>query len=248
MASSRKLGVVEKQIIPLSIFPPEVRELLNVFDADGSGSIDPSELAAAAKRARDDQKMLTRYRWLAVVGVVLFVILSAMQFGVSLAAVSLAKESHVTGATMTTLGGSVVQTANSEFVVGKDGVARQRNSTGPIAVSVHSRVVSLNSDLPDDVFVKMISITLTSQTNATLTSIVQGFVRGEDGSAELILPIGTVRISGSQTFFSNTDALSDVFAANGFISAVRQLHSEGGPRFLVAEVASNVGTTSAKKD
>ena len=233
---------------PLStpVFPPEVRELLAVFDADGSGTIDPSELAAAAKRSRDDQNTLTRFRWLAVVGVVLFVILSAMQFGVSLAAVSLAKESHVNGATMTTLNGAVVQTANSEFVVGKDGVARQRNSTGPIAVSVHSRVVSLNSDLPDEVFIKMLYITLTSPTNATLTIDVQGFVRGEDGSAELITPIGTVRIIGGQTFFANTDSLSDVFATNGFVSNVRQLHSEGGPRFLAADVASNIGTTAAK--
>ena len=216
--------------IPLSIFPPDIAAQLAVFDADGSGSIDPSELAAAAKRAHEDQKTLTRFRWLAVIGVVLFVILSAMQFGVSLAAVSLAKESHVSGATMTTLNGDVVRTANSDFVVGADGVATARNASGPIAVAVHSQSFSsLSSYIPDEVFLEMAQITLTSATGATMTIKVQGFVRTADRSVELLTPVGTIIINGTVVSFANTASLSTAFEENGFLTT-----TPGGGRAAAA--------------
>ena len=242
--SSRKLLGADRQVIPLSIFPPEVQELLNVFDADGSGTIDPSELAVAARRARDDQKTLTRFRWLAVVGVVLFVILSAMQFGVSLAAVSLAKESHVSGTTMTTLNGDVVRTANSDFVVGTDGVATARNASGPIAVAVHAQSTgTLSTQIPDEVWASMAHITLTSVTNATMTITVFGFVRTADRSVELITPLGTIVINGTVVTFANTAALSSAFQDNGFITTTgRLLHAQGGPRRLDTTTVTASGT------
>ena len=93
----------------LSKFPPEIASVLAIFDVDGSGSIDSSELAAVARRMRDDSQTIKNYRWLAVVGVIVLIIVSAANFAVSLAAISYSKDSRVVNSSMRALDGSVVQ-------------------------------------------------------------------------------------------------------------------------------------------
>lgn len=95
--------------VPLALFPREIAAVLSVFDVDGSGTIDASELAVAARRMHEDAQTIKHYRILAVVGAILFVLLSAANFAVSLGATSLLKDNHVTGSQMRALDGTVVQ-------------------------------------------------------------------------------------------------------------------------------------------
>jgi hypothetical protein len=128
----------------------------------------------------------------------------ASTFGVVFGTVNYAKESHVRDAVMTT----------------RDGVTAVQTAAAMLSVP-------LSSALPDDAFLELKTIGITSSTGATMHLTVLGFLRmpGANGQVTIITHIGRIVLEGSTLSYFD-DSQAALFEAAGFTTV-------GGSRRLL---------------
>lgn len=227
----------------LSNLPAEVERELRFLDTDGSGDIDVSEIRHAATVFTESKQTVSRYRKLAIFGLVAFVLLSVTQFAVMYGAVLVARQSLVSDSGVLTMrepnSTSVVQTASSEFYVGEDGLMRARSadvvtkagaatkvnsSNSVLGVGVATVSAAISSDLGDDAFFQLKFIAVESFTGATMHLSVLGFVRhasttpGFRGAMEIVTHVGRIVLTGTAISYVD-DMQAALFAAHGFIQS-----------------------------
>jgi hypothetical protein len=201
-----------------------------------------------------------RNRLFLFAALVLFLAVTASQFGVMVAAVRLFKDTMLKGRVMTTADGDAVQVASTDFYVGPGGQLISR-ATGAVATvngtrsarrmaaaAVAAPVVAtsaarvqgaLDSQLADAAWTELTTIGLVSPAGATMHLNVLGFIRhaptaaGILGSVELITHIGRVTVTGKALTFDD-DLPAALFHANGFTSVPAFAAGASGRRRLLA--------------
>ena len=126
-------------------FPPEVAEALENFSLKRDGSVTTSDLLAGA-HALEQLRGLNRFMKL-VIGMlsVVVLILVAGSFGSTMWAISLSKETMVSGRVLVTPGGDAVRVMSNEFAVDESGLMVTRAGHGAAVATAQSgeRVTSL---------------------------------------------------------------------------------------------------------
>jgi len=227
-------GARRNKEIYISELPPHVQEMLHVYDTDGDGKISLGELEAFASKEKVMEDKFHLYRILFISVFVLLAINLATTFGVVYGVVNYTKDAKVSsasgGAVWTTKnGGLTVQTANSDFYISPDGSFISRTDPNPttptpVATIGATTTLALSSNLQDAVYAQLQSISLASPTGATITHNVVGFVRSPPpagrpnamGDVTLITPLGTIRISGSNLFYTDDSIYNGIYGQFGF--------------------------------
>lgn len=106
-------------VLDRSKLSPEILKLVDAFDTDHDGDIDVNELLEALRAQHALQTKNKMMKWIILVGVVLFALMTAATFAVSFAAAELAKEVKTADSgggaqtsTLTTTSGTIVATAS----------------------------------------------------------------------------------------------------------------------------------------
>eukprot|EP00929_Paragymnodinium_shiwhaense_P118421 TRINITY_DN90342_c0_g1_i1.p1 TRINITY_DN90342_c0_g1~~TRINITY_DN90342_c0_g1_i1.p1 ORF type:complete len:1316 (+),score=338.31 TRINITY_DN90342_c0_g1_i1:96-4043(+) len=178
--------------------PPCIQDVMQEWDADGSGHVGAGELAAAAaayKKSQQEGRMMKKI----ICGLaVVILILMCSVFVLSYLAVEMAKEMRGSDdGTMATPTGAVVKVASSDFELAADGsmiirgtvgtnatcpggtCRRLGSAGGSSALKVASAESSrrLSSTLPDTTFKELKSLTLKDTSDHTLKITITSFQR-----------------------------------------------------------------------
>lgn len=130
--------------------PDDVREVMKAFDTDGSGSVDISELASAAKAYKKSQDTQAQQQKIIVIILGILLLTLGAITGLTFAMIEVAKETKTSSdGTMYAAGSSnVVRTASYDSVV-QHGVLTDRTTNQPIGVRMNLESTSLSSLLPN---------------------------------------------------------------------------------------------------
>merc|ERR1719253_1910512 len=112
----------------------EVKEVLAMFDHDKSGKVTTNDLMAAARAQQELQNQNRHMR--TIVKVLLGTLVGTLLcvFGLTVAAVELSKETHVSDVkVLVTAEGEPVQVESSQMLVSSSGELRMRPELGPAA-------------------------------------------------------------------------------------------------------------------
>ena len=214
-------------VLKLSELPPYVADALRSLDVDGDGTINVGELHVGAEKADRSLKKSQFFRKLFVVLFGLWLAQLASTFGVVFGTVNYAKESIV----------------NSDArMLTKDGRSTVQTAAAMLAVP-------LTSQLSDDAFLELKTISLTSPTGAVMHLSVLGFLRmpGTYGTVTVITHIGRIVLDGQSLSYID-DSQAALFQAAGFavntatrrLLQVRQLQGI----FNAVSAVTSLGTTA----
>ena len=183
--------------LKLEDFPAEVRGELKVFDADGDGTIDKTEIVQAARTYARQRERAKQYRCGAALMLLALLVLSCVSFLSSLLAV----------------------TASHQTDVSDDGILYVRGSTNPVRVASAAISTELSSHLPNEAFDELSYFTA-STSRAHVRVDVLGYSRLPAQHClppivELVTAVGKIYIEGSQLEFAGAD-VDPFFARAGF--------------------------------
>mmetsp|Transcript_37375 Transcript_37375/g.76695 ORF Transcript_37375/g.76695 Transcript_37375/m.76695 type:complete len:915 (+) Transcript_37375:13-2757(+) len=225
--------------VPLSMFPEKIASKLKIFDEDNNGTVSEGKLEHAIESlAREKSHSQTLFR-----GVLVLVIFSLLMLlsitGMTFYIVEVSKEMRLgeNSVLMTTTGSDPVKVASADFQI-QDNTLVPRNCEGtgtcsPLGVSLSRYNTPLSSDLSDDVFKGLSSMTIRGD-SGLLHLTVSAFARFPDEASKdrsvvvLYTHLGEVSLEGEEISFEPT--ASDAFTRAGFVvdSSRRRLLAKDG--------------------
>ncbi|KAJ1438556.1 hypothetical protein B484DRAFT_392228, partial [Ochromonadaceae sp. CCMP2298] len=236
---SMRLSTVPDAVINLQDLPKEVADSLRAYDVDGDGHISLSEIVQGALQHQLSDEKVVFYRRMIIAIVCMWLLTMGAVFGVTYAAVALSKDTSVDEsggeAKMTTADQNyVIQTANSDFYIASDGSARIRTVTSEtyqatdsgepdfsvMKTSPASANVTFSSAMPDSLLLELKTISVSSDSGASLHLSVLGFLRMPEtsqvpSSVTFITHIGRILIEGTDVSYFD-DSQAEIFLAAGF--------------------------------
>lgn len=196
--AQRKDGSIE-----LQAFPTAVRSILEAFDVDGDGSVDPLELARAGELYQAEKQRSGRLKQLAIALAVLMAFVLAAVTGLTFSVVELSKETHTRSDGVT-------------LVAGTGG-----SSTGTVAkMAPVAQPQVLSSWLPDEAFAALETFKATSPGGSHLEMDVLGWYRVNETDSEcnmyvsIVTYSGVIRLKGEVMTFE--PLVGNAFAEAGF--------------------------------
>lgn len=237
-------------MLNLDDLPPMVADALRGMDKDGDGTIDVSELHMGAQEA---EKSLTKSRFFRKLFIILFGIWLAQlasTFGCGFSVLAERLRCSVLTPGPSVVFGVVNYT--KESVVSKQSAQMlTKDSSAVVQTAAAVMNVPLSSNLPDEAFLELKTIGLTSATGATMHLTVLGFLRmpGMVGSVTVITHIGRIVLTGEDlSYFDDTQAAlfqSAGFSVSGTSRRLLQVRALFGIFNAVAAVSRAAGGTTA---
>jgi hypothetical protein len=175
--------------IALDSFPEDVRDVVQIFDKDGDGTISRSELAMAADMWIESKNSVKRLRIYLGVGVATILLLFLGIFGLIWAVVILTKETKLT---------------NAGAVVSNSGAA-QLTKTAPVTQTVSH---ALASWLPDATFDALRYIVVESFPNKLRLNVNGwGRTQNRDGTynVSIVTNLGLITVVGTDLYSASMD-------------------------------------------
>jgi len=108
----------------------ELKEMMAMFDQDGSGQVTTAELVAAAKAHQETQAQSKLMATIVKVLLVTLLVMLGCMFGLTIVAVEMSKETKVSDQVMVTTAGAPVQVESAQMVVAPTGELLMRPEPG----------------------------------------------------------------------------------------------------------------------